>query len=206
MINVPMLSDGPDVEKIAELVKDRSVKGMFCVPKYSNPTGVTYSDEKVRALAALKPAAKDFRVIWDNAYIVHDFLENPDKVLNIFEACKEFGTEDYFIEFTSTSKISFPGAGVSCLAASDKNIQMIKKRFNTQMIGHDKLNQLRHAKYFKNLDGIKAHMKKHAALIEPKFNVVIDTFEKELAGTGLASWTKPNGGYFISLTLSSAAQ
>ena len=141
MINVPMLSDGPDVEKIAELVKDRSVKGMFCVPKYSNPTGVTYSDEKVRALAALKPAAKDFRVIWDNAYIVHDFLENPDKVLNIFEACKEFGTEDYFIEFTSTSKISFPGAGVSCLAASDKNIQMIKKRFNTQMIGHDKLNQ-----------------------------------------------------------------
>ncbi len=199
MINVPMLSDGPDVEKIAELVKDRSVKGMFCVPKYSNPTGVTYSDEKVRALAALKPAAKDFRVIWDNAYIVHDFLENPDKVLNIFEACKEFGTEDYFIEFTSTSKISFPGAGVSCLAASDKNIQMIKKRFNTQMIGHDKLNQLRHAKYFKNLDGIKAHMKKHAALIEPKFNVVIDTFEKELAGTGLASWTKPNGGYFISL-------
>ena len=147
----------------------------------------------------MKPAAKDFRVIWDNAYIVHDFLENPDKVLNIFEACKEFGTEDYFIEFTSTSKISFPGAGVSCLAASDKNIQMIKKRFNTQMIGHDKLNQLRHAKYFKNLDGIKAHMKKHAALIEPKFNIVIDTFEKELAGTGLASWTKPNGGYFISL-------
>ena len=199
MINVPMLSDGPDVEKIAELVKDRSVKGMFCVPKYSNPTGITYSDEKVRALAALKPAAKDFRVIWDNAYIVHDFQENPDKVLNIFEACKEFGTEDYFVEFTSTSKISFPGAGVSCLAASEKNIQMIKKRFNSQMIGHDKLNQLRHAKFFKNLDGIKAHMKKHAALIEPKFNVVIDTFEKELGGTGLASWTKPNGGYFISL-------
>lgn len=199
MINVPMLSDGPDVEKIAELIKDRSVKGMFCVPKYSNPTGVTYSDEKVRALAALKPAAKDFRVIWDNAYIVHDFQKNPDKVLNIFEACKEFGTEDYFVEFTSTSKISFPGAGVSCLAASEKNIQMIKKRFNTQMIGHDKLNQLRHAKFFKNLDGIKTHMKKHAALIEPKFNVVIDTFEKELGGTGLASWTKPNGGYFISL-------
>lgn len=199
MINVPMLSDGPDVEKIAELVRDRSVKGMFCVPKYSNPTGVTYSDEKVRALAALKPAAKDFRVIWDNAYIVHDFQKNPDKVLNIFEACKEFGTEDYFVEFTSTSKISFPGAGVSCLAASDKNIQMIKKRFNTQMIGHDKLNQLRHAKFFKDLGGIKAHMKKHAVLIEPKFNVVIDTFERELGGTGLASWTKPNGGYFISL-------
>ena len=199
MINVPMLSDGPDVEKIAELVKDRSVKGMFCVPKYSNPTGVTYSDEKVRALAALKPAAKDFRVIWDNAYIVHDFLENPDKVLNIFEACKEFGTEDYFIEFTSTSKISFPGAGVSCLAASDKNIQMIKKRFNTQMIGHDKLNQLRHAKYFKNLDGIKAHMKKHAAILKPKFDAVTDGFAEAFDGTGIASWRKPNGGYFVSL-------
>ena len=199
MINVPMNSDGPDVDFIKEQIKDDSVKGMFCVPKYSNPQGITYSDSVVEAIASLKPAAKDFRVIWDNAYIVHDFLENPDKVLNIFEACKEFGTEDYFVEFTSTSKISFPGAGVSCLAASDKNIQMIKKRFNSQMIGHDKLNQLRHAKYFKNLDGIKAHMKKHAALIEPKFNVVIDTFEKELAGTGLASWTKPNGGYFISL-------
>ncbi len=198
MINVPMLNDGPDVDKIKELIKDKSVKGMFCVPKYSNPTGITYSDEKVRALAALKPAAKDFRVIWDNAYVVHDLSSTPDHLLNIFEACKEYGTEDYFVEFTSTSKISFPGGGVSCIAASENNIKAIKKRFNAQLIGHDKLNQLRHAKFFKNADGIRAQMKKHAALIEPKFKVVLDAFESELSD-GLASWTCPNGGYFISL-------
>lgn len=197
MINVPMLSDGPDVEKIAELVKDSSVKGMFCVPKYSNPTGITYSDEKVRALAALQPAAKDFRVIWDNAYVVHDLNDTPDTLLNIFEACKEYGTEDNFVEFTSTAKISLPGGGVSCIAASDNNIKMIKKRLSAQTICYDKINQLRHAKFFKNLDGIKAHMKKHAALIEPKFRIVLDAFEKELPG--IAAWTEPNGGYFISL-------
>ncbi len=199
MINVPMLSDGPDVEKIAELVKDRSVKGMFCVPKYSNPSGITYSDEKVRALASLKPAAKDFRVIWDNAYIVHDLTSTPDKLLNIFDVCREYGTEDYFVEFTSTSKISFPGAGVSCIAASDNNIKMIKDRLKMQTISYDKMNQLRHVKYFKNLEGIKAHMKKHAAIIAPKFDIVLNTLERELAPEGLAEWTKPNGGYFISL-------
>lgn len=205
MINVEMTENGPDVAKIRELIQDSSVKGMFCVPKYSNPDGITYSDETVKALAALKPAASDFRVIWDNAYIVHDINETPDALFNIFEACKEFGTEDNFVEFTSTSKISFPGAGVSALAASDKNIAMIKNRLQSQTIGYDKLNQIRHVKYFKSADGIKAHMKKHAQIIAPKFKVVLDTLEKELSADALASWTIPNGGYFISLNVSACS-
>lgn len=199
MLNVEMTENGPDVEKIRELVKDESVKGMFCVPKYSNPDGITYSDDTVRALAALQPAAKDFRVIWDNAYVVHDLTDTPDRLLNIFEACKPFGTEDMFVEFTSTSKISFPGAGVSAIAASDNNIKAIKARLAMQTISYDKMNQLRHVKYFKNLDGITAHMKKHAAIIAPKFKIVLDALEKELKENDLARWTKPNGGYFISL-------
>ncbi|MGN0560946.1 MAG: aminotransferase class I/II-fold pyridoxal phosphate-dependent enzyme [Candidatus Fimenecus sp.] len=199
MLNVEMTENGPDVEKIRELVKDESVKGMFCVPKYSNPDGITYSDDTVRALAALQPAAKDFRVIWDNAYVVHDLTDTPDRLLNIFEACKPFGTEDMFVEFTSTSKISFPGAGVSAIAASDNNIKAIKARLAMQTISYDKMNQLRHVKYFKNLDGITAHMKKHAAIIAPKFKIVLDALENELKENDLARWTKPNGGYFISL-------
>lgn len=199
MLNVEMTKNGPDVEKIRELVKDESVKGMFCVPKYSNPDGITYSDDTVRALAALQPAAKDFRVIWDNAYVVHDLTDTPDRLLNIFEACKPFGTEDMFVEFTSTSKISFPGAGVSAIAASDNNIKAIKARLAMQTISYDKMNQLRHVKYFKNLDGITAHMKKHAAIIAPKFKIVLDALENELKENDLARWTKPNGGYFISL-------
>ena len=198
MISVEMQKDGPDVEKIAELVRDPMVKGMFCVPKYSNPDGVTYSDEKVRALAALKTAAKDFRVIWDNAYVIHDLTDDPDKLLNIFEACREYGTEDYFVEFTSTSKITFPGAGVSAIAASDKNIAEIKKRLNFQTISYDKLNQLRHAKYLKNIDGLRAHMKKHAAVIAPKFKIVLDTLEREIAPASIGEWGKAKGGYFIS--------
>lgn len=199
MLNVEMTENGPDVEKIRELVKDESVKGMFCVPKYSNPDGITYSDDTVRALAALQPAAKDFRVIWDNAYVVHDLTDTPDRLLNIFEACKPFGTEDMFVEFTSTSKISFPGAGVSAIAASDNNIKAIKARLAMQTISYDKMNQLRHVKYFKNLDGITAHMKKHAAIIAPKFAIVLEALENELKENDLARWTKPNGGYFISL-------
>lgn len=201
MINVPMTQNGPDTAKIKELVKDSTVKGMFCVPKYSNPDGTTYSDETVRALAALKPAAKDFRVIWDNAYAVHDLNDTPDKLLNIFEAAKEFGTEDNFVEFVSTSKISFPGAGVSALASSDKNIAAIKNRLKSQTIGYNKLNQLRHVKFFKNADGIREHMKKHAKIIAPKFNIVLETLQKELKENDLASWTVPNGGYFISLNV-----
>ena len=199
MINVRMTETGPDVAKIAELVKDPSVKGMFCVPKYSNPDGITYSDETVRALAALKPSAPDFRVIWDNAYIVHDLCDDADTLLNIFDACKEFGTEDNFIEFTSTSKITFPGAGISAIAASPKNIAMIKDRLKSQTISYDKMNQLRHVKYFKNADGIKAHMKKHAKLLAPKFNIVLETLKNELKDNDLASWSSPKGGYFISL-------
>ena len=207
MISVEMDEFGPDVEKIAELVKDPMVKGMFCVPKYSNPNGVTYTDERVKALAALKPAAKDFRVIWDNAYIIHELTDTPDILMNIFEACKEFGTEDNFVEFTSTSKISFPGAGVSAIAASDNNIAEIKKRLNFQTISYDKLNQLRHVKFFKNADGVKAHMDKHAALMAPKFNMVLDMLEKEIAPLGIGEWVKVKGGYFISYnTVGSSAK
>ncbi len=198
MISVEMTNDGPDVEKIKELVKDPMVKGMFCVPKYSNPNGVTYSNEVVKGLASLKPAAKDFRVIWDNAYIIHELTDTPDALMNIFDACKEFGSEDYFVEFTSTAKISFPGAGVSAIAASDNNIAEIKKRLNFQTISYDKLNQLRHVKYFKNVDGIKAHMDKHAAIIAPKFNLVLEMLDKEIAPLGIGEWVKAKGGYFIS--------
>ncbi len=198
MISVEMKNDGPDVEKIAELVRDPMVKGMFCVPKYSNPNGVTYSDEKVKALASLKPAAKDFRVIWDNAYIIHELTDKPDELLNIFDACKEYGTEDYFVEFTSTSKISFPGAGVSAIAASKNNVAEIKKRLNFQTISYDKLNQLRHVKYFKNVDGIRKHMSRHAEIIAPKFNLVLEMLEKEIAPCGIGEWVNAKGGYFIS--------
>lgn len=207
MISVEMDDNGPDVEKIKELVKDPMVKGMFCVPKYSNPTGVTYSDEKVRALASLKPAAKDFRVIWDNAYIVHELTDTPDKLLNIFDACKEFGTEDYFVEFTSTSKITFPGAGVSAIAASDSNIAEIKKRLNFQTISYDKLNQLRHVKYLKDVDGIKSYMQKHADIIAPKFKIVLDMLANEIKPLGIGKWVEAKGGYFISYdTVGSSAK
>lgn len=206
MISVPLTANGPDVKAISELIKDSSVKGMFCVPKYSNPDGITYSDETVEALASLKPAAKDFRVIWDNAYFVHDLTDTPDSLLNIFDVCKKYGTEDYFVEFTSTSKISFPGAGISAIAASDGNIADIKNRMKYQTIGFDKLNQLRHVRYYKNGDGIKAHMKKHAAIIAPKFKIVLDALEAEIAPLEIGEWIKPNGGYFISynVTLGSA--
>ena len=207
MISVEMDEFGPNVEKIRELVKDPMVKGMFCVPKYSNPNGVTYSDERVKALASLQPAAKDFRVIWDNAYIIHELTDTPDNLLNIFDVCKEYGTEDYFVEFTSTAKISFPGAGVSAIAASDNNIAEIKKRLNFQTISYDKLNQLRHVKYFKNIDGIKAHMEKHAKIIAPKFQLVLDMLEKEIAPLGIGEWVKAKGGYFISYnTVGSSAK
>ncbi len=207
MISVEMNEFGPDVDKIRELVKDPMVKGMFCVPKYSNPNGVTYSDEVVMALAALKPAAKDFRVIWDNAYVIHELTDTPDSLMNIFDACKEYGTEDYFVEFTSTAKISFPGAGVSAVAASDSNIAEIKKRLNFQTISYDKLNQLRHVKYFKNVDGIKAHMEKHAKIIAPKFQLVLDMLESEIAPLGIGEWVKAKGGYFISYnTIGSSAK
>ncbi|MBQ7548449.1 MAG: aminotransferase, partial [Clostridia bacterium] len=199
MINIPMLDDGPDMDMIEEKIGDASVKGIFCVPKYSNPDGITYSDEVVRRFASLKPAAKDFRVIWDNAYIIHDLNGTPDRLLNIFTEAKKTGGEDMFIEVCSTSKISFAGAGISALAASDANIGQISARMNAQIISHDKINQLRHVRYFKDADGIRAHMKKHAALLKPKFDVVTDAFSEAFDSAGIARWKKPNGGYFVSL-------
>ena len=199
MVNIPMLANGPDMDMVAEQVKDPLVKGLICVPKYSNPEGKTFSEAVVRAFAALKPAAPDFRVIWDNAYLVHDLYDEGDPLLNIFEAAKEHGTEDHFIEVCSFSKISFPGAAVAALAASPANIKAILARMNMQTIGHDKLNQLRHVRYFKNLAGIQAHMRKHAEILRPKFEDVLEILERDL--TGLASWTIPRGGYFISLDL-----
>ncbi len=199
MINIDMKANGPDMDAVEEAVKDPSVKGMFCVPKYSNPQGITYSDEVVRRIAALKPASKDFRVIWDNAYMVHDIVEDGDKLLNIFDVLPEYGNEDMVIEVCSTSKITFPGAGVSALAASDNNIKAIKKRLNAQTISYDKMNQHRHVEFFKDLNGILAHMKKHAAILKPKFDMVLKHLNNELAGLGIAEWTEPKGGYFISL-------
>lgn len=199
MINIEMKANGPDMDAVEEAVKDPSVKGMFCVPKYSNPQGITYSDAVVRRIAALRPAAKDFRVIWDNAYMVHDIVEDGDKLLNIFDLLPEYGNEDMVVEVCSTSKITFPGAGVSALAASDNNIKAIKKRLNAQTISYDKMNQHRHVEFFKDVNGILAHMKKHAAILKPKFDMVLKHLNQELAGLGIASWTEPRGGYFISL-------
>ena len=199
LIPVKMNSDGPDMNAVEEIIKDEKVKGMFCVPKYSNPTGATYSHEIVDRIAKMKPAAKDFRIIWDNAYIIHDLTDNPDKLDNIFDVLKKYGNEDMVIEFTSTSKINFPGSGVAALAASERNIKMITSRMTIQTIGYDKLNQYRHVKFYKDVAGIKRYMKLHRAILAPKFKAVINEFESSLGGLGIARWTKPNGGYFISL-------
>ncbi len=199
MINIPTDENGPDMDMIDSLTADEKVKGIICVPMYSNPSGNTYSDETVRRFAALKPAAKDFRVIWDNAYCVHHINDEHDSLMNIFDAAKEYGSEDMFIEVTSTSKITFPGAGVAALAASEANIAAIKSRMTVQTIGYDKINQLRHANYLRDFAGVEAHMQRHADILKPKFSAVLDAFEAKLAGKGIAQWTKPNGGYFISL-------
>ena len=201
MVNVPISETGPDMDEVEELVKDPSVKGMFCVPKYSNPDGYTYSRETVERLAKMKPAAPDFRVIWDNAYIIHEIYEEGDELANIFDYAKKYGTEDNFVEFCSTSKVTFPGAGISALAASDNNIKEILKRLTIQIISYDKMNQLRHAKMYPTVDDLKAVMKKHAAIMRPKFDAVLDMLEKELGGLGIASWHKPGGGYFVSLNV-----
>lgn len=199
MINVPMNDEGPDMDVIEELVKDGAVKGMFCVPKYSNPTGITFSDEVVERIAALKPAAKDFRIIWDNAYCVHDIVDDGDELVNIFDILPKYNNEDMIIEICSTAKITFPGAAVSALIASDNNIAAIKKRLNAEIISYDKMNQHRHVEFLKDVDGVMAHMKKHAAIMKPKFDIVINHLENELGGKGIASWFNPKGGYFISL-------
>ena len=201
LINVPLRDDGPDMDMVRELVKDETVKGMFCIPKYSNPSGIVYSDEAVRAIAALEPAAKDFRIIWDNAYAVHGFCDKEDSLLSIYDECLKCGHEDMVFLFTSTSKISFPGAGVAALAASPRNLAELKRRMTLQTIGPDKLNQLRHARAFPTLQAVKEQMKRHAAVLKPKFDIVLDTFDRELAPIGVARWTRPTGGYFISLNV-----
>ena len=188
-----------EMDAIEELVKDPSVKGMFCVPKYSNPQGITFSDDVVRRIAALKPAAEDFRIVWDNAYCVHDLVEDGDKLLNIFDVLPEYGNDDMVVEVCSTSKITFPGAGISAIIASDNNIKMIKSRLSAQVISYDKMNQHRHVVFFGDANGVLNHMKKHAAILKPKFDIVIKTLNEELAGKGIASWFAPKGGYFISL-------
>lgn len=200
MINVPMLSDGPDMDLIEQLVKgDETIKGIWCVPKYSNPQGITYSDEVVKRFAALKPKAKDFRIYWDEAYIVHDFdINDCDKLLPIYNECLKNNNEDIVFIFTSTSKISFAGAGVAVMAMSPKNMEYTKNLMSFQTIGFDKINQLRHVRYFKNYDGIINHMKKHSEIIKPKFEIVIDALEKNIKPLGIGSWHKPKGGYFIS--------
>ncbi|MBE6915091.1 MAG: aminotransferase class I/II-fold pyridoxal phosphate-dependent enzyme [Ruminococcaceae bacterium] len=200
MIPVEMNHDGPDMDTVEKLVStDASVKGIWCVPKYSNPQGITYADEVVTRFANLKPAAKDFRIFWDNAYCVHDLTDTPDQLKEILSACKEAGNPNMVFEFASTSKISFPGGGVAVMVASEENLDAVKKIITFQTIGPDKINQYRHVKYFKDADGVHAHMKKQAALLKPKFDIVCDTLEKELSGLGIASWVRPNGGYFVSL-------
>ncbi|MCX4338746.1 MAG: aminotransferase [Lachnospiraceae bacterium] len=200
MIPIPMTADGPDMDLVEKYVsEDEAVKGIWCVPKYSNPSGVSYSDETVRRFAALKPAAKDFRIYWDNAYAVHHLYEDKrDEILEILSECEKAGNPDMVFEFCSTSKITFSGAGMAAMASSLANLADAKKTLTLQTIGYDKVNQLRHARYFKNLEGMLAHMKKHAAIIRPKFEAVLSVLEKELGGLGIGEWTKPLGGYFIS--------
>lgn len=200
MINIPLYDDGPDMDLVENYVNnDPAVKGIWCVPKYSNPTGISYSDDVVRRFANLKPAAEDFRIYWDNAYCIHHLYdETHDEILNILDECEKAGSPDMVYIFASTSKISFPGSGVSAIASSVRNINYILSQMTVQTIGHDKINQLRHVRFFRDIDGLNAHMKRHADLLRPKFEAVLNTLETELGGLGIGSWIRPRGGYFIS--------
>ena len=200
MVNIPLYDNGPDMDLVEEYVNnDPAVKGIWCVPKYSNPTGISYSDEVVKRFANLKPAAEDFRIYWDNAYCIHHLYEDTqDEILNILEECEKAGNPDMVYIFASTSKISFPGSGVSVIASSVDNINYILSQMTIQTIGHDKINQLRHVRFFKDIDGLKALMKRHAVILRPKFEADLDTLESELGGLEIGSWIKPRGGYFIS--------
>lgn len=197
MINIPMNDDGPDMDLVEKYVKDPDVKGIWCVPMYSNPTGITYSEKVVERFAKLKPASKDFRIYWDNAYPIHHLYDKKDYLPDILSMAKKYDNEDIVYIFTSTSKISFPGGGVAAFAASQKNLDFVKKHLAIKTIGFDKINQFRHAKYFNDISVLEKHMKEHANILRKKFELVENIFKKEL--NGLAKWTKPNGGYFVSL-------
>lgn len=201
LIPVPMTPTGPDMDAVESLVQDPLVKGMWCVPMYSNPQGITYADDTVRRIAALRPAAPDFRVMWDNAYCLHHLGEEGDTLLNIYPELVKHGNEDMVVMFTSTSKISFPGAGVAAMASGPATVADVKRRMTVQTIGHDKLNMLRHVRYFKDLDGIRAHMKRHAAVLRPRFEAVLTALDTYLGERGIATWHKPRGGYFVSVDL-----
>jgi len=199
MINIPMTENGPDMDMVEKLVSsDSSIKGIWCVPKYSNPQGVVYSDETVKRFAALKPAAKDFRIYWDNAYALHYIYDENIEIPEILSECAKAGNPDLVYEFCSTSKISFAGGGISAIASSEDNLKWISKRMNVETISYDKINQLRHVRYFKNGDGLRAHMRKHAEFLRPKFDAVLEILDRELTGLGAGNWMKPMGGYFIS--------
>lgn len=201
MINIPMTSEGPDMDMVENLVsKDDTIKGIWCVPKYSNPSGITYSDETVKRFANLQPAAEDFRIYWDNAYCVHHLYDDKQEhILEILDECKKAGNPDMVFKFCSTSKVTFPGSGIAAISSSTPNLDFIKKQMSVQTIGHDKVNQLRHTRFFGDFDGMLNHMRKHADIVRPKFEAVLKALDEELGGLEIAEWTHPKGGYFIAL-------
>ena len=201
LLTVAMTPDGPDMDQVERLAADPLVKGIWCVPMYSNPDGITYSDETVRRLASMRTGASDFRIMWDNAYCLHHLTDTPDRLLNIYEELKACGNEDRVVMFCSTSKISFPGAGVAAMGASPANIADIRRRLSIQTIGYDKVNMLRHTRFFQNIEGLREHMELHRAILRPKFNVVLTALEQRLGGKGVARWHQPNGGYFVSVNV-----